>query len=93
MSLVPERLKRASHGERVAAFLTFGRESDHLNRFIEQVKTERQDELEWYRKSHFGQDIWQLAKDRGLTIRSIVPEYGTPDPKASVAEPSTQSSA
>lgn len=81
MRLVPERLRAPEEKERVAAFLTFARESADMQRYIEHLKTERaHDELEWFRQSRFGDDVWDLVKQSGLDVRRIIPEYGTPRP-------------
>jgi hypothetical protein len=86
MRYLPKRFKVPEESERVAAFLTLAREGDHLERYIEHLKTVRaHDELLWFQNSRFGEDVWRRVKASGLTVRSIIPEYGTPRPEASKA--------
>jgi hypothetical protein len=79
MRFLPKRFLIGEEQERIAAFLTLASDSPHLTRYIEHLKTERaHDEMEWFRKSRFDDGVWQRAKEAGLTVRRIIPEYGTP---------------
>jgi hypothetical protein len=79
MRFTPRRLIAPEERERVSAFITYGREGAHLDRYIDYIKTERaHDEMEWWRESRFGDDVWKRVEQSGLKVMRLIPEYGTP---------------
>lgn len=73
--LVPDFLKIPEQHERIAAFCSFGTPGHHLDRYIQYLGT-RKDSCEHWRRSGVGIDVETVAKERGVTLRRPIPDYG-----------------
>jgi len=74
--LIPEFLKIAGQGERIAMFGTFGAASGHLDRYIENM-VRRGDYHDYLKRAGFNKKILELARGKGIEIRKPISEYGS----------------
>jgi hypothetical protein len=73
---IPNYLRVPEEHERVAIFCTFGKPSDHLDRYMENM-VQRGDYDPYLKRAGFDREIVALAKKRGIEIRRPMPEYGS----------------
>lgn len=74
---IPGFLFQKMTEDRVAMFISYAAPSQHLDRYIQYLLEERPDEMEWFKRSRFGQDVWDQVQNSGLRLLRICPEYGT----------------
>lgn len=66
--------------ERIALFMSFGVESAHLDRYINEYLSKADEPRERMKISRFGDEVWQSAERKHLKILRLHPDYGTPEP-------------
>lgn len=72
---VPSFLKREQEQERIALFMTFASESPHLYRYISEYQLRRNDTIERLKASTYDQNVLDLARERGVDVRVLLPEH------------------
>jgi hypothetical protein len=73
---LPAGLRAPEDGERIVLFMTFARPGEHLDRYLDYLKTRDYMQAAWG-SSHFGPEVLQEAARAGLQVIRPVPEYGT----------------
>lgn len=66
--------------ERIALFMSFGVESTHLDRYVDEYLNKCDEPRERMTISRFGDEVWQTAERKNLKILRLHPQYGTPEP-------------
>jgi hypothetical protein len=80
---LPQVMRIPDDRERIVMFMTFGLAGPHLDHYISYLETRDYMRISW-RKSSFGEEIWEEAESAGLSVLHPTPEYGTPaDPARS----------
>jgi hypothetical protein len=77
---LPQSMRVSEDGERIVLFMTFARSGEHLDNYINFLKTRDYMQSTWSR-SQFGPDVWREAEQAGLRVIQPVPEYGVSQPR------------
>ena len=75
---IPIWMRLPLENQRMVLFMSFGVESLHLDRFIAEYLNKEPEPRERMKVSRFGEDVWETARARQLTILRVHPDYGTP---------------
>jgi hypothetical protein len=78
--MLPKWMVRPLEQQRAVLFMSFGAESRHLDRYISEYLEKAEEPRKRMKASRFGREVWDEAERLQVTIRRIVPEYGTPRP-------------
>jgi hypothetical protein len=74
---LPSWLRVPESAERMVMFMTFGCPGPQLDRYIDWARDKDWMLASWA-GSRFGPEVWDAARDAGLEILAVTPEYGSP---------------
>ena len=67
---LPNFLFRPMDRERIALFISYGLNDEHLNRYINYVKT-RKYMIEMWSNSYYSSEVLKLAEENGLIVKDV----------------------
>jgi hypothetical protein len=80
-TLLPDGVRLPDDGERIVMFMTFARPGDHLDHYIDYLKSRDYMQAAWA-GSRFEPEVWEQAERAGLHVFRPVPAYGATPAKA-----------